>query len=100
MVIKKCLTIVFVLLSFQFAVNAQDSEEIFTIYLVRHAEKELNAKIPINPPLTKDGQERAEHLAIFLKDVALDASANQQASASATKTKKQKPRKKNTGAPW
>ncbi len=55
-----------------YMLNAQDSEEIFTIYLVRHAEKELSAENPKDPPLTQCGEQRAESLAIFLKEVNLD----------------------------
>lgn len=73
MIIKKYLTVVLVLLSLQISVEAQDSEEIFTIYLVRHAEKELAGDNPRNPPLTKCGEQRAESLAIFIGGVDLDA---------------------------
>ena len=73
MSIKRFLTSLFVILSFQFAANAQELEDIFTIYLVRHAEKEVLADIPINPSLTRCGLERAENLAIFLEEVDLDA---------------------------
>ena len=62
-----------VVLSMHFSVNAQDSEDIFTIYLVRHAEKELSVSFPVNPPLTECGERRADSLAAFLKQVELDA---------------------------
>ena len=70
--LKTLMSVVFLMLSLQFVVNAQKSEEIFTIYLVRHAEKELSAVNPKDPPLTPCGMQRAESLATFLKDVDLD----------------------------
>lgn len=54
-------------------VSAQDSEKTFTLYLVRHAEKELSADDPKDPPLTECGEQRAESLAYFLASVDLDA---------------------------
>lgn len=71
--IKKYITIVLTLLSIQFTVHAQDSDEIFTIYLVRHSEKDLSANNPKDPPLTHCGHQRAESLNSFLKEVHLDA---------------------------
>ena len=71
--IQKFISIVLLILSLHYIVIAQDSEKIFTIYLVRHAEKELSAENPKDPPLTKCGQERAESLAVFFKEVDLDA---------------------------
>ena len=57
----------------QYAVNAQDNKEIFTIYLVRHAEKEQSSDNPGDPSLTECGLQRAESLAGFLEKVDLDA---------------------------
>jgi phosphohistidine phosphatase SixA len=48
---------------------AEDSEDIFTVYLVRHAEKQTNVD---NPPLTECGTQRAKGLAQFLSSVHLD----------------------------
>ena len=53
--------------------HAQESSELFTLYLVRHAEKELNAEDPKNPPLTPCGQERAASLEVLLAEVDLEA---------------------------
>jgi len=47
----------------------QESESIYTIYLVRHAEKILDTK---NPDLTECGHERAKNIAQFLESVDLD----------------------------
>jgi broad specificity phosphatase PhoE len=62
-----------VLISFVFStvVYSQNNNEIFTIYLVRHSEKEISSNI--NPELTKCGYLRSENLSFFLKDVPLDA---------------------------
>ncbi|MGB1316868.1 MAG: SixA phosphatase family protein, partial [Flavobacteriales bacterium] len=46
--------------------------ELFTIYLVRHAEKDLSVNSGGNPPLTECGLERAEKLSLLLSDVPLD----------------------------
>ena len=51
----------------------QDSEEMFTLYLVRHAEKELESEDPKNPPLTPCGEQRAASLEVLLAEVSLDA---------------------------
>lgn len=44
------------------------TQEITTIYLVRHAEKDLTDSTD-NPPLTEVGYQRADNLATTLKDV-------------------------------
>ena len=65
--------LLFVLFGFQLGLYAQDSESMFTIYLVRHAEKELTAENPKDPPLTPCGEQRAAGLEVFLSAVQLDA---------------------------
>ena len=70
---KYFLTIILPVLCLQLVVKAQDSDDIFTIYLVRHAEKEIYSTINVNPPLTQCGQLRAQSMASLLKDVDLDA---------------------------
>ena len=52
--------------------NAQNEKDIFTIYLVRHSEKDLSANNPSDPPLSHCGEQRSENLSSFLKDVHLD----------------------------
>ena len=54
-------------------VCAQAREDIFTIYLVRHSEKDLDFNNYSDPPLAQCGQQRAEHLSSFLEDVNLKA---------------------------
>ena len=65
--------LLFSIVGLQYSVNAQENKEIFTIYLVRHSEKEAAAKNPRNPALSQCGEQRAESLSKFLKDVGLDA---------------------------
>ncbi|MFT4526822.1 MAG: broad specificity phosphatase PhoE [Bacteroidia bacterium] len=76
---KKYFTIFLILLGittvlgFQLDPNTQKDCEIFTIYLVRHSEKDLDSNNGGNPPLTPCGAQRSEHLNSFLNDVHLDA---------------------------
>ena len=69
---KTILTII-LLLFFHNLSYAQEADHIFTIYLVRHAEKELAAKDPRDPPLTLCGQQRAKSLQGFMEKVDLEA---------------------------
>ena len=73
MKITKFILIVFLLQGLQYEARAQESGDIFTIYLVRHAEKGTSVDNPKDPTLTECGQQRAESLASFLKEVELDA---------------------------
>lgn len=70
MIIKQLHTILLSIFLSSFAYG-QNSNKIFTIYLVRHSEKEISSNN--NPDLTKCGDLRSENLSIFLKDVPLDA---------------------------
>ncbi len=70
--IKIFLSIVLLMLGVPYMLNAQESHEIFTIYLVRHAEKEVSADNPKDPPLTPCGAQRAESLASFFGEIDLD----------------------------
>lgn len=53
-------------------ISAQKSDEIFTLYLVRHSEKDLNSENQADPPLSECGEKRSKHLSDFLKDIDLD----------------------------
>ncbi|MCH2197583.1 MAG: histidine phosphatase family protein [Flavobacteriales bacterium] len=64
---------VVVVLGFRMTPDNQENEEIFTIYLVRHAEKDLNSSNPSDPPLTPCGEERSEMISQFLSHIELDA---------------------------
>lgn len=71
---RKSLTLFLILLfGVQVETYAQDKDSMFTIYLVRHAEKELSADNPKDPPLTPCGEQRAASLEVFLSAVQLDA---------------------------
>lgn len=72
MAINKHLIIALALLGLHYIVNAQENNETFTIYLVRHSEKELSATSPKDPPLSICGQQRSESLNNFLKEVHLN----------------------------
>lgn len=49
------------------------SEEMFSIYLVRHSEKDLNSEHTSDLPLSECGEQRSAALSNFLDDVHLDA---------------------------
>ena len=71
-VMKKHFIIFLMTLGLQSCVGAQKDSEIFTIYLVRHSEKELTSSNHSDPPLSKCGEQRSESLSSFLRDVNLD----------------------------
>ncbi len=58
---------------FKMVPDTEKCNDIFTIYLVRHAEKDLSGSHAGNPPLTACGEERSEYLKRFLSEVHLDA---------------------------
>ena len=70
---KNYITIAFLILGLQYIVNAQENKELFTIYLVRHAEKELSPVNKRNPQLSPCGLDRATSINNFLEDVPLKA---------------------------
>ena len=51
------------------ATFSQENTDIFTIYLVRHAEKGVSESDPGNPPLSQCGELRAENLALILNEI-------------------------------
>ena len=69
---NRILLIGFVLLNLQNVAFAQNEDSLFTIYLVRHAEKVTEAANPDDPTLSSCGQLRAESLATVLSDIALE----------------------------
>lgn len=70
---KKFFTFILIILGFQLDACAQKNNEVYTIYLVRHSEKDLSSDNPSDPPLTPCGQERSKSLSYFLSAVDLDA---------------------------
>ena len=48
---------------------AQTDGESFTIYLIRHSEKDILSENQLDPPLTTCGIERSEYLGSFFEDI-------------------------------
>jgi len=48
---------------------AQTDRESFTIYLIRHSEKDILSENQSDPPLTTCGIERSEYLSSFFEDI-------------------------------
>ena len=65
---KKYFIIIVIILSFQSCQVSRDSD-FFTIYLVRHSEKEMNSNDIVDPPLTPCGVQRSESISRFLNDI-------------------------------
>jgi len=76
---KKLLSMILIIvgistvLGSQLNLNTQSDNELFTIYLVRHAEKDLTSNNGGDPPLTECGEQRSEKLNLLLSDVNLNA---------------------------
>ena len=51
---------------------AQKNPEIFTIYLIRHSEKEIFSENQIDPDLTACGIKRSEYLNSFFEDTDIE----------------------------
>jgi len=68
---KKNLILLILILGFQSCQIAKN-KGVFTIYLVRHSEKDLSSNNSADPPLTPCGEQRSESLSRFLRDVKLD----------------------------
>lgn len=60
-----------ILLGFQSCQIAKN-KPVFTLYLVRHSEKEIPEMDRSDPPLTPCGKQRSESLSRFLSDVPID----------------------------
>ena len=69
---KKIIFLALIILSFQ-SCKTVKNKEFFTLYLVRHAEKDLSTDEFGDPDLTSCGRQRSEQLRNFLSDVKLDA---------------------------
>ena len=69
---NKLIILIVLVFGFQSCQIAQKGE-LFTIYLVRHSEKDLASESEADPPLTKCGRQRSESLSSFLENVKLDA---------------------------
>lgn len=51
---------------------AQKNPEIFTIYLIRHSEKEIFSENQLDPDLTECGIKRSEYLSFFFEDIDIE----------------------------
>jgi hypothetical protein len=58
---KKLLYLILIILVSQ-ACQTAKNKGVYTIYLVRHSEKEVSSDIPSDPPLTPCGEERSNRL--------------------------------------
>ena len=67
----KLLSLLVIILTFQSCQIAKN-KQFFTIYLVRHSEKEIPEMDRSDPPLTPCGKQRSESLSRFLSDVPID----------------------------
>jgi len=73
---KTTLALAFLILLSFFSVNhliAHTDQETFTIYLIRHSEKDLFSENPSNPPLTKCGIKRTDYLRSFFEDIDIES---------------------------
>lgn len=69
---KKYLLLLLLILGLQ-SCGSLKNKGFYTIYLVRHSEKEVSASMyGSDPPLTPCGKKRSESLSNFLKDVPLE----------------------------
>lgn len=68
---RKILLFYILILSFQ-SCQVVKNKQFFTVYLVRHSEKELSEMDHSDPSLTPCGQKRSESLSRFLSDVPID----------------------------
>ena len=55
------------------AAQSEQGSEPFTIYLVRHSEKDYESPNKDDLPLTECGEQRSEALAVFLQDIDVQA---------------------------
>jgi len=60
------------LMMFLYSCMVAKNKPFFTVYLVRHSEKELSEMDQSDPPLTSCGKERSESLSRFLNDVPIE----------------------------
>ena len=69
---RKILLFYILILSFQ-SCQTFKNNGVFTIYLVRHSEKDVSFNNSADPPLTPCGEQRSKSLSRFFKDVPLSA---------------------------
>ncbi len=69
---KKIILVFISFYLFTSLLSSQEVEKIFTVYLVRHAEKVIDKDNLRNPGLTECGKERAESLKNYFSEINLD----------------------------
>ena len=70
---KRIISILIIAITASAGVTAQGEQESFTIYLVRHSEKNYESPNQDDLPLTECGEQRSEALAVFLADIDVKA---------------------------
>jgi len=65
--------IIAIVASVSFTAQCEQGSESFTIYLVRHSEKDYDSPNKDDLPLTECGEQRSEALAVFLQDIDVKA---------------------------
>ena len=70
--LKSILIVCILFQTYKSNVFAQN-DDVFTIYLVRHSEKDYSSENVLDLPLSKCGEQRSQDLSNFLNDIHLDA---------------------------
>ena len=70
---KNIISILIIAITTNVGAAAQGEQESFTIYLVRHSEKDYESPNKDDLPLTECGEQRSEALAVFLQDIDVKA---------------------------
>ena len=73
---KKTQALAFLIFLSFFSVNdliTHTDQETFTIYLIRHSEKDLFSENQSDPPLTKCGIKRTDYLRSFFEDIDIES---------------------------
>lgn len=70
--VRRLIVFVLMLTGIAAAAHAGEDNHIFSVYLVRHAEKGSASADPDDPPLSACGRMRAESLAVMLRDTGLE----------------------------
>ena len=72
---KKILILIFSIILFNAispSVIKKINEETFTIYLIRHSEKDILSENQLDPPLTECGKKRSESLSLFFENIDIE----------------------------
>ena len=72
---KKILILIFSIILFNAispSVIKKINKETFTIYLIRHSEKDILSENQLDPPLTECGKKRSESLSLFFENIDIE----------------------------